>query len=365
MEEKSLVKVESNSLKEIGKRVMPKAVDSMKRVGKIIGGGSLAVLGLGAFAVGNVPVAAIGAVTFAGAGFRTISNIQHKPEPSLMFVSRRKKDEIQIFQDTRFNLAKHMKGYSASEKAGMMALQTLVGFSRYKENLKYSDYEIAENGQKIYMQKISTVTHGVNLKTLKMIEDLGYIKIDSMEDKFKQTIIEKALGREKRGLRKLLISEKIGFRNYKDLKTIFKAGVTGDKQTLESMRKDFQKVTFRLTDKKIDFDELYKKSADLSEIENKDERLALKRLSIIFDNEKGVLTTRNIDIGKDSFGRDIIKYNTKESLGARVKRENQIEEKREEFRDRLQENVNVEEMNREIIEQQIVQGRENNVENIR
>ena len=124
-----------------------------------------------------------GAVTFIGAGFRASSNILHKSEPSLMFVSKRKNGEIQIFQDTRLNLAKNMRDYNATEKAGMMALQTLVGFSRYKENLKHSDYELGENGEKIYLQKISTVTHGINLKTLKMLEDLGYIKIDSMEEK--------------------------------------------------------------------------------------------------------------------------------------------------------------------------------------
>ena len=76
------------------------------------------------------------------------------------------------------------------------------------------------------------------------------------------------------------------------------------------------------------------------------------------------MTTRNIDIGKDRFGRDIIKYNTKESLGNRVKRENQLEDKREEFCESLQENVNVEEINREALENQLVQDRQNDVENI-
>jgi len=38
-----------------------------------------------------------------------------------------------------------------------------------------------------------------------MLEDLGYIKIDSMEEKFRQNFLEKALGREPRGLQNLLI----------------------------------------------------------------------------------------------------------------------------------------------------------------
>lgn len=55
----SLIKVEDNSLKEIGKRAMPKVADGIKRLGKIAGWGSLAFVGLGAFTVGSVPIATI------------------------------------------------------------------------------------------------------------------------------------------------------------------------------------------------------------------------------------------------------------------------------------------------------------------
>lgn len=53
----ALVKVENNSLKEIGKRAVPKIADGAKRIGKIAGWGSLAFLGVGAMAIGNAPVA--------------------------------------------------------------------------------------------------------------------------------------------------------------------------------------------------------------------------------------------------------------------------------------------------------------------
>ncbi len=53
----ALVKVKNNSLKEIGKRAVPKIADSAKRIGKIAGWGSLAFLGVGAMAIGNVPIA--------------------------------------------------------------------------------------------------------------------------------------------------------------------------------------------------------------------------------------------------------------------------------------------------------------------
>lgn len=259
-----------------------------------------------------------------------------------MFMTKSAIGEKQIYQDVRLNLASKMQGYTAIEKAGMMGLQTLVGFSRYKENLKNSDYEIGENGEKIYCQKISTVTHGINLKTLQMIEKLGYIKIDSEEEEFKQNPINKILGKSPKGMEKLLIMEKLGFRNYSDLKKIAIAGITGDKQTLNSMKKTFKKITFRLTDKPIDFEQLYTKTMNLDKIEDKNERIALKRLAAIFDNKQGILATKNIGIEKDSFGRDIIKYNTPEPFGNTVERKLKNQQlKNNDFRDSLKENVDI------------------------
>lgn len=53
----ALIKVNNNSLKEIGKRAVPKIADGVKRIGKIAGWGSLSLLGLGAMAVGAGPIA--------------------------------------------------------------------------------------------------------------------------------------------------------------------------------------------------------------------------------------------------------------------------------------------------------------------
>lgn len=55
----SLVKVENNSLKEFGKRAIPKVADTAKRIGKVAGWGSVAILGLGAAAIGSAPVATV------------------------------------------------------------------------------------------------------------------------------------------------------------------------------------------------------------------------------------------------------------------------------------------------------------------
>lgn len=305
----------------------------------------------------------LGWAAFAITGHRSIQNALYKVEPSLMFMSAVRGGERRIYQDTRINLASKMIGYSNGEKGGMMGLQTLVGFSRYKSMLEGSDYEVGENGEKIYSQKVSTVTHGINLKNIQMLEDLGYIKIDSMEEKFRQNFVEKALGREPRGLRMLLINEKLGFGNWGDLRKIAKAGLTGDKETLESMRKTFSKVTFRLTDKPIDFEELYKKSLDIKSIEDKKERMALRRLAIVFDSKAGILSTKNIDIGKDAFGRDVIKYGTKESFAARVNKTIPQEvTKSDNIRDRIKEDVDIQEVLQKHQEQErneVIQNRDN------
>lgn len=246
-----------------------------------------------------------------------------------------------------------MKGYTAYEKGGMMVLQTLVGFSRWKENLKGSSFEVDENGNKIYDQKISTTTHGINIKTLKAIEKLGYIKIDSIDDKTRGAL-GSFIGLPASKRKSLLIAEKIGFKNWPDLKKIFKAKISGDKETLDSIRKDMKQVNFRLTDKEINFEELYNRCANLKEVTNKDEKLALMRLGVVFDNGKemsanqniaggkGILANKNIDIEKDMFGRDIIKYGKKYSFSNRIakkKEEKEIGVKSVDLNDELRKNV--------------------------
>lgn len=152
-----------------------------------------------------------------------------------------------------------MRGYSPAEKGALMGLQTLVGFQRYKENLRGSQFEVDENGNKVYSQKISTVTHGINLKNLRALETLGYIKIDSEETEFQSNRLAELLHMKPKEKRSLLIGEKIGFGNKKDLKEIAGYILKGDKEGLESMKKDFSKITFRLTDKPIDFEELFER----------------------------------------------------------------------------------------------------------
>ena len=54
---KALIKVNENSLKEIGKRTLPKIADATKRIAKTVGWGTMAGLGIYVMAVGNFPLA--------------------------------------------------------------------------------------------------------------------------------------------------------------------------------------------------------------------------------------------------------------------------------------------------------------------
>lgn len=317
-ESKSLVTVKEKSLSKNIKNQAPRIYDGAVRISKTIGSFALTVGGTGLLFSGILPLQIAGGILTIAQANRFGQNFAYQVEPSLMFKSYwLPGGKRGIGQDTRISLASKMKGYTAAEKGGMMVLQTLVGFSRWKENLKNSPFEVDENGRKIYSKKLCTQTHGINIKTLKSIEKLGYIKIDSINGE-KYDSSDKTSSEVSSKKKSFLISEKIAFRNWKDVKKIFKAGISGDKETLNSMKKDIYKIDFRLTDKEINFEELYSKCAKPNEITDKDEKAALKRLGIVFDNERGILATKHIDIEKDRFGRDILKYGKDYSFKKRV-----------------------------------------------
>ena len=77
-------------------------------------------------------------------------------------------------------------------------------------------------------------------------------------------------------------------------------------------------LALRVTDKTIDFEEIYKSYLDLKGTREKNEKTApIKRLGIIIE----ALRKRNIDIVKNDIGETVIDYNAQESLATRVKRE--------------------------------------------
>jgi len=345
--ENALVEVKDRALKRRNKTTLPKVVDGAKRIGKILGYSGAAFAGLMAVAVGSTPVEVIGAVGGIRAAYGAILNTLYRTEEGLSFASKKRGDEMQICQSSLLDLGLKMRGYTKGEKGGMMALQTLIGFSRWKENLRDSVYEVGENGEKIYSQKVSTVTHGINIKTMEALETLGYIKIDNLEDKFEPSIVGKMLGKEPEEKQVLLVFAKLGFGNYDDLMKMAKAGLTGNKEALDKMKKKKQKITFRMTDKPINFEELYNTFSDLSQVEDANQRVALRRLAVVFSHKQGILSRKNIDIEQDRFGRDVLKFGTKQPFGRRIERSAKIQDIQQEeksaLRDRVREDVDVQE----------------------
>lgn len=254
-----------------------------------------------------------------------------------MFVSQRQADGSRKISQDALKIPSYLRDVSNIDKASIMGLQTLVGFQRYKMALRESDQPLVEsNGKMVYSQKYSTVTHSVNLNNLEYLEKAGYIEIVSQEEEFKHN----PFSLKKKPLRSLLIPEKIGFSNIQGLKEIFNAMKSGKKEELEALKKDFKKVTFRLTDKDIDFEELYKKINGYSEFESEEEKHVLRRFRTIFGDSNsrlpGVLSSkmiidngrrktqgdrkRKIDIKFDKFGRPVLDYNAPESFGDRIER---------------------------------------------
>ena len=323
--------------------------DILKKSGKVIS--SLGIAGGAILIGGTVAIVApavapvVSTLALMGATIssaKALSNIVYKSEPSLTFVSKKSTDgTISIFQDA-LSLPSYLRGISIADKASIMGLQTLIGFQRFKADCKVNGTPtIQSNDKMVYEQKFSTVTHSVNLNNLKALADAGYIEIlEEQEEVHRIEGIEKALRIKPRKMKSLLIMEQIGFANISGIKKTFSAFLSGDKEKLESMKKTMKKVTFRLTDKEINFEDIYKKINGYEPYENEEEKKNLKRLRTIFGNGNsrvpGVLSDRamlqedgakcmdrksKIDIHYDKFGRPVLEYDAKESFGEKIDRE--------------------------------------------
>ena len=322
-------------------KMSPKAYDNLVKFGKSLGLGvgaiGLLVAGAGASVLlpiaGNV-VGTAGMLAGVWQAVRSIVTATNNLEPSLMFCSKKMGDELTISQDTRLNLASKMKGYKIADMGGMMQLQALVGFSRYKENFRQGNapYTVDENGTKIYDQKISTVTHSINLKTLDALETLGYIKIDKRDPHFTFRGVEalRDIGYDgKSDRRTFLITEKLGFRNKSGVKNAIKGFVSKDPKVREANSEQLYKYTFRLTDKPIDIEEMMLKYQGLLPTESVEEKRAIRKFCFVLHSQKGILSTKDIDIGKDRFGRALILYDQDRNFKERVYEERNVQELKE------------------------------------
>lgn len=305
-----------------------KIYDTFRRGAKIAGG-TVGFLGgiVIASAIGGPIAGTLGTGVAVYSFTRAGVNVLNKTEPGLLFVSKKKflKNESRINQSSRIDLTAKMRGYNQIEKAAMMTLQSLIGLSRYKENLEGSPYYQREDGTKVYTKMFTTVTHSINLKTFKKLEDLGIIEIDPDYPDFKDT-----------GKKSLLIMEKIGFGRYKDISEVAKSLIKRDKESLEKSKKEMKEVRFRLTDKKIDFEDMYKKINGIIPYKSAEEKVALSRMGTIFRTKNGILSTKDLDIEKDITGRTILRYGRrKNNFGKRMERkiteENFLKKEKNEF----------------------------------
>lgn len=418
----SLVPIKEKSLaKKVTDRI-PTTLDTLKHYAKLTGHTALAAAGLfGLAGVAVVPTttitSAVMAVASIGIGtyglVKGASEITLRGEPGIAFGYKRNRrtGEIELFQDAA-QFPSYLKGLNPMQKSSVMSLQSLVGFERYKINFERTKPLMQDDdGTKVYDQKISTVTHSNNLTMIQALEDLGYLKICSREsmiyrneiyEKFGPAV-QKIVGTAEKSLERMgkspdalhrgrlgnvisrfypneqrtnLIYEKIGFRNFTDLKKIAKASIEARKNAIISYKKDsgrytnagsnklsdilalyraqrdaakeetkafskpIEKITFRLTDKHFNFDELYDKAngyADMENLSPKEQR-AWRRLRLLFLGEKsrhtGVLSLpdsqsedrvigngkkevklKKIDITYDVFKRPVLKYGIDKSFG--------------------------------------------------
>lgn len=310
--------------------------DILRRIGKIAKGIGIGVGVLTAGAIGSVAIpmiapgvlgAALGGTAFLGsfaAGtyglFKGAKNIIYREENDLMFVTRRNlKNQLMIYQslDSK-NAAEIQKLDTKEDKAALMQLQCLVGLSRYKDALIDSPYTEREDGTKVYNQEFATVTHSVNLRTFTALERLGLIEIVDKDDKVARTITGKP--KEKKSL---LIVEKKGFNNQEALDEIKSAVKARDWDKLKDQTRVMEKWTFRLTDKPIDFVDMYAKYQRLIKCDSPEEKRGISSFGMLFNSAHGILTRdkMHFDIGKDEYGRDVLLYDREENFKQRVDRE--------------------------------------------
>lgn len=313
----------NNKLQNRIKNKIPRLKEISKKIGKCILYGGISFAGLGVAVIGGPALMPLGFASLGIGIAREYQNLLYRNQSDLMFSTRKilHKNSTLISQDPfRFDIMGKMKDFSAIEKGSLMALQTLIGLQRYKKQLENKIKEPSDMpGINIYSKKFHTQTHGINIKNMKALEKLGYIKIDNNLENSESK-------------RKLILFERLGFGETKAVKNIVKAALKGDKKFLESSKKEIQTVEFRLTDKPINFEELYELCNNRQE--DNQLRTPARRLATIFDKNYGLLKTQSIDIQMDSYGMPTIVYNAKKSFANEMEN-NKVKSKKPSIRDTL------------------------------
>ena len=277
----------------------PNTMDRIKKVLKIMGGIGV---GLGGIMIGAVsrfiPVPALataastlgfGATIYGFSG--SAINAVFRRDRDLMVDARKKLDgRIYFFQ--KVDSLAYARGLTPYEKAGLMTLNTLIGIGRFQTKLE-KKMAIQEDGQNIYPQGFGTTTHALNIKNFEILEDLGYIKIDSIEDARPSSLL----------VEKMTIGNTAGLRE----------------SIAKKEKVAMKKVKFRITDKKLSLTDFYIAYKTGNYRAPRESRIA----TVLFDEKYGILRDNNprgIAIGYDKYGREIIKYKAKEPGIGAIKR---------------------------------------------
>lgn len=310
------------------KRNIKRIGDGFKRVGKVMLNSGLSVVTFGAAAIIGGPLAfpvGVGASAILAANAYQEARY-NRTKNSMFMIKRNINGEVTLSQDALKSASK-IKGFEPHEKGATMGLEMLVGLENYKQQFEDKKKQIApsrnESEYGVYPTVFATKTHGINIKTIEALENLGYLQIESKEPKNKS----------------LLLVEKIGFKQYNEAKEAAVAKIKSDEETLKKHQKQMYEIKFKLTDKPVDLEGLYKNYLQLKETrERTQNRKDIMRIGAILQS----LENRNIDLERDNLGVLQIKYGAKEAFAKRVEREKQIGEADEKFRESLRENVETE-----------------------
>ena len=299
------------------KKKIPRIKELSKKIVKCTGWGVVTLVGLGTLSVGGPIGTTVGLSTLLVGAYNEANNLPFRKRPDLMFCTQKdfKHNTTSIGQDiTRRDLIKKIKDFNPIEKAEFMTLQTMVLLQRYKKELEGTKKELSTriDGAYVYPKKFSTVTHGINIKNMLQLEKLGYIEIqnDLNEIQYKRNIF----GKESE-YKSTLFWPRLGFGETEKVKKIVKAFIKGDREELDANKVVMKRVEFKLTDKPLDFVELYK----MCNSTKKEERRQVGRFRKIFDREDGILKKRDIDICEDKYGMAEIRYTTQKSFLNKMK----------------------------------------------
>ena len=316
-------------------KAKPRIIEILKKIGKVAEYSAIGVAGLGITTLGGPIASIIGLGGLTVGTVRAYQHLAYRNQKDLAFSLKYSplKNETKISQDAfRLDLISQMRNMNRREKAAYMALQMIEGFRRQKKELYGKETIEGKNGSRIYDKKFSTITHSLNLRSFTELEELGYIQIEKREFAMQRTLT----GNKPK--KSLLIMPKLGFGELGAVGDIVKNIFKGDKDALESKKKQMEYIQFRLTDKPIDFEELY-------EIYKKDDQKysedTKKLLNLLFNEKEGILMNGKVDLTE----KGIKVRNNDTTFAKMIKIKENADKSTKDFKQRNNYDVNLDELN--------------------